>query len=261
MVSADFKILDSVSSNNSSRSWISSKTSAFLSLSWFLMSINSSCLVTSRFTISAIMSKSCTPLISTRAPSAMEMFRSCLIVPRPLLTLVLLKIWPSIYATSRTWSGWCIEGSVVISARGIPKRSSLNSVNPSLVSTLLAASSSRPRLSMTTLPYGVSRYPSVATIPVLWNPPVLLPSITCFLIVWNSSTICIFIKHAIVIQMSSASSFKLWGGSSSFSTRHVCFSKFSYLKFRPLKDSWRAALSISPSSDWVGLNFLWTSSV
>ena len=76
-----------------------------------------------------------------------------------------------------------MSGDVVISAKGIPNLSSLNTILPSSSPIRLAASSSRPNVSIVTSPYSVSTYPSVARIPVLWNPLVLLPSITCFLIV------------------------------------------------------------------------------
>ena len=89
----------------------------------------------------------------------------------------------------------------------------------SVVSTFLAASSSRHTDSMDTLLPLTSTDPSIATRAVLWNPEVLEPSTTIFLMKWISSTVLAPIISANVRVTSSASGSAPWGGSSSSSTR------------------------------------------
>ena len=169
----------------------------------------------SRFTTSAMRSSSCTPLISTRAPSRMEIFTSWRIVPRPRFTRpVDLSTMPRYAAISRTSSGDFMQGEVVISTSGIPRRSREN-VSPS---TRCAASSSRQMVSMLP-PFG--SIPSSATRAVLWNPLVLDPSMTSFRMVWTCPIGVIDKVRAMVQHISRASGLSGAGGSSSYSTRQV----------------------------------------
>ena len=74
---------------------------------------------------------------------------------------------------------------------------------------------------MPTRPIGVSMNPLDATKQVRWNPVVLEPSTTIFLMVKTSSAGFILKRTAAFSAMSRASLFSGIGGSSSFSMRHV----------------------------------------
>ncbi len=120
-----------------------------------------------------------------------------------------------IYSAIRwTAFGVCMQGAVVISTSGIPRRSS-EKVSPS---TRCAASSSRHIVSIRQ-PSG--RAPESATSAVRWNPLVFEPSMTSFRIVCTCSTGVMPSIFAIVRQTSSASGFIGAGGSSSCSTRQT----------------------------------------
>ncbi|OPY40372.1 MAG: hypothetical protein A4E40_00820 [Methanoregulaceae archaeon PtaU1.Bin059] len=143
------------------------------------------------------------------------MLTSCRIVPRPLFTFpVERSTIPRYSAISCTSSGECMQGEVVISTRGIPRRSSEKTSS----FTLWAASSSRQIVSMAP-PFG--RVPFTATRAVRWNPLVFDPSMTSFRMVctWGIGVM----PHIFAIwrQIASASGLRGAGGSSSFSTRHV----------------------------------------
>ena len=134
-------------------STILSETFAFILLSSFFISSKFTCLAASRSTIVSISASSCTPFISTLAPSAIEMFMSCRMVPSPRFTFpVERSIMPSCSATSLAWAGETISGAVPISTSGIPRRSSEYITESPLSSTFCAASSSRHRTSMPTRP-------------------------------------------------------------------------------------------------------------
>ena len=140
---------------------------------------------------------------------------SCLIVPSPRFTLPVERSTIPMYpATSWTASGVRMQGAVVISTSGIPRRSR-EKVSPS---TRCAASSSRHIVSIRQ-PSG--RAPESPTSAVRWNPLVFEPSMTSFLMVWTCSAGVMPSIFAIVRQTSSASGFIGVGGSSSCSTRQT----------------------------------------
>ena len=201
---------------------ISPGTEALPDRSFSIMSSRLTCRSTSCSTMVSIRSRACTPLISTRAPLAMEMFTSCLMVPRPRLTLpVERSSMPMVSATSLAWAGDTISGSVPISTSGMPCLSSEYITLSTLSPTFWAASSSRHSTPTPTFPWVVSMYPPVDTRAVRWNPDVLEPSMTILRIVNTSSNGSMFMSLAICSVRSSASRFNSLGGSSSFSTRHV----------------------------------------
>ena len=180
------------------------------------------CLFTSLETKSGSILSSWTPLISIRAPSGMDMFRSSLMVPSPLLTLfVALRRVPILEATSMTSSGVLISGAVATSIRGIPRRSVLHVTSVSLVSIFLQASSSRQTERMPIFLPMASTDPSTATRDVLWKPDVLDPSTTIFLMNWTSSMTLAPRSSLKIRVVSIASGLTSWGGSSSSSTRQV----------------------------------------
>ena len=90
-----------------------------------------------------------------------------------------------------------------------------------VVSTFLAASSSRHTERMEIFLSPTSTDPSVAMRAVLWKPEVLDPSTTIFLMKWISSMMFAPSISEKVSAISIASGFTSWGGSSSSSTRHV----------------------------------------
>ena len=89
-----------------------------------------------------------------------------------------------------------------------------------MVSTFLAASSSRQtdRMEMSLSP--AFTCPSVEMRAVLWKPEVLDPSTTIFLMKWISSIMLAPSISENVSAICIASGFTPWGGSSSSSTRH-----------------------------------------
>ncbi len=113
--------------------------------------------------------------------------------PKPLLTLLVsLSREPSAMADSFACSGVVISGSVAISTSGSPSLSRVYvTTSPSgvdLVSSFLAESSSKHITETPTSPVSVSNWPFVETSVVLWNPLVLEPSTTVFLIGWRAGT-------------------------------------------------------------------------
>ena len=72
-------------------------------------------------------------------------------------------------------------------------------------------------------------YPSVATRAVLWNPDVLDPSTTIFLMKWISSMMFAWSISENVREICIASRLTVWGGSSSSSTRQLVPSQHWYL--------------------------------
>ena len=85
-----------------------------------------------------------------------------------------------------------MSGSVAISTSGSPSLSSVYvTTSPSgvdLVSSFLAESSSKHITETPTSPVLVVNWPFVETSVVLWNPLVLDPSTTVFLIGWRAGT-------------------------------------------------------------------------
>ena len=149
----------------------------------------------------------------------MEMFKSCLIVPIPLLTFAALRISPILSAASLICSGDFKSGFVVISTSGIPSRSNLKVDWSSSWLMILAASSSSAIVSMPTFPSEVSMWPSWAMRTVRWNPEVFEPSTTVFRMIWVTGKILQLKRRAIWIAMSRAWGLIWWGGSSSSSTK------------------------------------------
>ncbi len=224
---AFFRILDSVSEKTPLTSWMfPSRSSLVIPLSDRASRISSSlsCLRASNLTSSASISSCWKPLISITAPPLMETLTSCLIDPRPRFTLpVDLSNRPMARAASWASSGVWMSGAVATSTRGMPSLSSLYILMLFLSSSEIfrAASSSRH---MVWIPISLSptrTFPPVAMMQVRWKPVVLLPSITIFRIGCISSTGVELRKFAIIRPTSIDSSFRLWGGSSSASTRHV----------------------------------------
>ena len=125
-----------------------------------------------------------------------------------------------------------------------------------VVSTFLAASSSRHTERMEIFLSPTSTEPSVAMRAVLWKPEVLDPSTTIFLMKWISS---IMLAPSISEKVSAiciASGLTSWGGSSSSSTRQVVPLQHWYLYPECLWNWASAALSTSPISLVVGLSLL-----
>ena len=101
-----------------------------------------------------------------------------------------------------------------------------------------------------------STKPSVAMRAVLWNPEVLEPSTTIFLMKWISSMTLAPSISENVNAVCMASALTSCGGSSSNSTRQVVPSQHWYLYPRCLWNCASAARSISPISEVVGLSLL-----
>ena len=212
------------------------------------------CLLTSFLTKSGSILSSWTPLISMRAPSGMEMFRSSRMVPSPLLTLlVALSRVPILRATSMTSSGVLMSGAVATSMRGMPSLSVLQTTSVSVASMRLQASSSRQTERMPILLPRASTEPSTATREVLWKPEVLEPSTTILRMNCTSSMTLAPMSSLNMREVSMASALTAWGGSSSSSTRHVVQGQDWERKPYPLRNWARAARSISPISEVVGL--------
>ena len=126
-------------------------------------------------------------MISTLSPQAILTFKSCLIDPSPLLTiLVSLSSEPRASADCLACSGLVMSGSVAISTRGRPNLSNVYvTISPSdvtLDSSFLAESSSSHITEIPTSPLSVLSIPLVETSVVLWKPLVFDPSTTVFLI-------------------------------------------------------------------------------
>ena len=123
--SAPLMTLDAQSANRSVTSTVPKGTgSAPLPFSMPLISMSMFWRFISFSTYSGSSLSSCTPLISMRAPPGTEMFRSSLMVPMPLFTLlVALRRVPMRYATSSTSSGVCMSGPVATSISGMPSLS------------------------------------------------------------------------------------------------------------------------------------------
>ena len=116
-----------------------------------------------------------------------------------------------------------MSGAVATSMRGIPRRSVLQVTVSAVASILRQASSSRQTLRIPTFfpMASTSMAPSTATREVLWNPEVLEPSTTIFLMNWTSSMTLAPTSSEKIRVVSMASALTSWGGSSSSSTRQV----------------------------------------
>jgi len=97
-----------------------------------------------------------------------------------------------------------------------------------------------------------SSAPSTATRAVLWKPLVLEPSITILRMKWTSSITWQPSRAETMRAACTASASAACGGSSSASTRQETPGGAWYVKRIPRSACANAALSISPSSLWVG---------
>ena len=149
-----------------------------------------------------------------------------------------------------------MSGPVATSMSGIPKRSVLHTTSSLLVSTRRQASSSRQTERMEIFLSPTLTAPSVEISAVLWKPEVLEPSTTIFLMKWTSSIRLAPSISENVRAILMASALTSWGGSSSSSTRQLVPSQHWYLYPRCLWNWAKAARSISPISEVVGLSLL-----
>ena len=123
-----FTIFESLLANTSETSIelafsMSSFFIPLLSNSFFIL-IKSSCLKTSISATFSMPLRDCMPFISTLLPSLIDMFRSCLIVPKPRLHFpVLCKREPIYSATSLACFGFLISADVATSISGMPSLS------------------------------------------------------------------------------------------------------------------------------------------
>jgi len=134
------------------------RTSPFVFL-FFMFSI---CLSISLFIVETRSFVSWKPLISTRSCPLMLTFTSCRIVPIPLFTLQERRISPIFNAASLICSGVFKVGEVVISIKGIPRRSKRKVGFLSSFFIILAESSSSAMDSMGINPEEVSIFPEWA---------------------------------------------------------------------------------------------------
>ena len=124
-----------------------------------------------------------TPFTSTTLPPVVEMFRSCLIVPSPRATLpVDLSALPRYRAAFSTCSGVPMMGSSAISTRGTPSLSKAKNLERASSPRIRAASSSSVTVCTPTSSPSTDSSPPRAMTAVRWNPEVLEPSMTIFLI-------------------------------------------------------------------------------
>ena len=203
-------------------------------------------------------SRYCTPFTSTIPPPPdTETLTSCRMVPMPRATMrVPRSSLPRASATRRTALGSPGTGSSAISTRGMPSRSRAYAFMSSSSPSGLAESSSRHMDCTPTHTSPTRSRPPRATSIVLWNPPVLEPSITVFLMGYTSSNMddsrAAATTRAALLDMWSTSR----GGSSSRSTMHELLISALYSMVLSRDSSNRAAGSYPPISLITGRSLL-----